>query len=193
MLSSLLSLPEARGIDLDSADAVPVHRQIILKKPFLRNLYKEQYEVFREQADLVRSLPGSLLELGSGGGFLKDHLPDVITSDVALYPSVDRVASADQLPFKDKELKAIFMLNVLHHLSSPEAFFREAERCLTSGGRLVMVDPFNSSMSRFIYKRFHHEPFDETVTEWRVQGEGRLTASNQAIPWIIFWRDRDRF
>lgn len=193
MLSSLLVLPETRRIDLDSPEAVPIHRQIILNKTFLRNLYHDHYEIFRREAARVRALSGEILELGSGGGFLKDNLPEVITSDVEAYPLVDRVVFADRLPFADRGLKAILLLNVLHHLPQPELFFREAQRCLTSGGRVVMIEPFNSLVARLLYKRFHHEPFDETARDWRVEGQGRLTASNQALPWIIFWRDRGRF
>jgi SAM-dependent methyltransferase len=193
MISTLLSLPEARGIDLDSPEAVPIHRRIILRKPFLRRLYVDQYKLFSKETALVRDLPGETLELGSGGGFLKDVLPDVITSDVEAYPGVDRVVWADHLPFSRGSLKAIFLLNVLHHLPQPELFFQEATRCLVPGGRVVMIEPFNSVMGRFLYKHFHHEPFDDTVREWSVHGQGRLTASNQALPWIIFTRDRKIF
>src|SRR5258708_282666 len=56
-----------------------------------------------------------------------------------------------------------------------------------------MIEPYNSLFGRFLYKNFHHEPFDETATDWDLKGEGRLSASNQAMPWIIFWRDRARF
>ena len=36
----------------------------------------------------------SILELGSGGGFLKEMYPAIITSDVLQLPSVDKVFSA---------------------------------------------------------------------------------------------------
>jgi hypothetical protein len=44
-----------------------------------------------------------------------------------------------------------------------------------------------------VYKHLHHEPFDETVSAWETPARGRMSTSNQAIPWIIFERDRDRF
>ena len=192
-LRSLFLIPETRGLDLDAPEAVAVHRDLIRKKGFLRQVYVMFYGEFRRQADLLRDVPGNMLELGSGGGFLKELMPEVITSDVAAYPTVDRVAFADRLPFADGALKAIFLNNVLHHIPEPEAFFREAERCLTPGGRVVMIEPYNSRFGRMMYKRFHHEPFDETVREWRVASPGRLTGSNQALPWVIFWRDRALF
>lgn len=191
--SSLFLIPETRGLDLDSPDAVLVHKRVIQSKPFLCRLYRTFYREFQRHADALRDLPGEMLELGSGGGFLKALMPDVITSDVAAYPTVDRVAVADRLPFGDGMLKAIFLNNVLHHIPTPDDFFREAARCLTPGGRVVMIEPFSSRFSRFLYKNFHHEPFDETAQEWRVTGSGRLIGSNQALPWIIFWRDRALF
>lgn len=188
-----LSLPGTRGIDIDSPEAVAVHREIILRKPFLRKHYEEMYAFFRQQAAELSAVEGLCLELGSGGGFLKTILPDIVTSDIFPYPHIDRVIQAGSLPFAPGELKGIFMLNVLHHLPSPSDFFREADRCLSRGGRVAMIEPFNSLFGRFLYKRFHHEPFDETAPGWNLQAGGRLSTSNQALPWIIFWRDRGRF
>jgi SAM-dependent methyltransferase len=167
-----------------------VHRQIILKKPFLKRLYLDHYRCFIDQSKELDSLPGRLLELGSGGGFLKDVLPDVITSEVCAMPGIDCVIWADRLPFQDSELKGLFLLNVLHHIPKPASFFSEASRCLVRGGRIVLIEPYNSALGRLFYKRFHHEPFDETVTEWDLPKSGRMTASNQAMPWMIFCRDR---
>jgi len=193
MLSTLFRLPETRGVDINSPEAVLVHRRIIEQKVFLNKIYREHYALFQRQATALQALPGQLLELGSGGGFLKTILPEVITSDVAAYPTVDRVVYADRLPFAEASLKAIFLIDVLHHLPEPDLFFKEAERCLTPGGRVIMIEPFNSWLSRWVYKHFHHEDFDENAREWRVAGQGRLTAANQALPWIIFWRDQDLF
>lgn len=192
-LLSFLELPETRGLDIDSPKAIPIHRDIILRKEFLRRLYLDHYQLFKDQAKILAPLKGEMLELGSGGGFLKEVMPEVITSDVEAYPTVDRVALASPLPFADASLKAIFLLNVLHHIPEPELFFKEAQRCLVPGGRIVMIEPFNSIMARFLYKNFHHEPFDETVTEWHLPKGGRLSMSNQAMPWIIFSRDRALF
>jgi SAM-dependent methyltransferase len=97
------------------------------------------------------------------------------------------------LPFKPGELKAILMLNVLHHLPRPEDFFREAARCLVPGGRIVMIEPCRTLFSRVLYRRFHHEPFDDAAADWNPPPGGRLSASNQAIAWLIFERDRSRF
>lgn len=192
-MRGLLRLPDADSVDIDSPSAVLVHRSIILRKPFLRRVYQDWYAVFQHQARQLTSLSGGLLEIGSGGGFLKDVMPEVITSDIGAFPTVERVMKAEALTFDRGALKGIFLLNVLHHIPEPQAFFNEAERCLARGGRVVMIEPFNSALSRWIYGQFHHEPFDPTVQSWDTPAGGRLSASNQAIPWVIFWRDRERF
>jgi hypothetical protein len=55
-----------------------------------------------------------------------------------------------------------------------------------------MIEPANSSWGRFIYKNFHHEPFNPKGG-WEIESTGPLSGANGAIPWIIFERDRDRF
>ena len=193
LLNKLFGLPQADHLDLDGPQAIGVHRNIILSKPFLKKLYGDFYAELQKQASELAALPGRLLELGSGGGFLKSVIPDVITSDVCEEASIDQVVFADKLPFEAGSLKGIFCLNVLHHLAQPEPLFQEALRTLVSGGRVALIEPFNSAWSRLFYKNFHYEPFDETMIEWTMPEQGRLSTSNQALAWIIFHRDRDRF
>ncbi|MFA5974721.1 MAG: class I SAM-dependent methyltransferase [Elusimicrobiota bacterium] len=156
-------------------------------------MYQDYYQYFVREHQAVSHLSGACLEIGSGGGFLKDILPNVLTSDVCPDPGLDRVVHSEKLDFPDESLRAIFLLNVLHHLPDPEAFFNEANRCLVRGGRLVMIEPYRSWWSRVFYRFLHHEPFDDQAPAWTVEGQGRLHRANIAVPWIIFWRDRQRF
>ena len=55
-----------------------------------------------------------------------------------------------------------------------------------------MIEPANTPLNRFFIRNFHHEPFD-VHGGWDIKGEGRLSAANGALPWIIFMRDRDIF
>ena len=96
------------------------------------------------------------------------------------------------MPFEKASVDAFFMLDVLHHITEPRAFFREALRCLKVGGRIVMVEPANTLWSRFLYKNFHHEAFD-TQAKWELKETGPLSGGNSALTWIIFWRDRNIF
>ena len=176
--------------DLDDPKATLAHRDIILQKPYLKRLYLDWYRIFMAQSEKAGA--GKHLEIGSGGGFLKEVFPEVITSDILNLPNVDQVFSAELLPFNDGELKSIMMLNVFHHIPKPYLFLKEAERTLGKGGKIIMVEPANSALGRFIYKRFHHEPFDENGGR-EIEAGNPLSNSNQALPYIYFERDLDLF
>lgn len=189
MLSSWLAHPLTRGLDIDSPDTTRLRREIIRSKPFLRRVYEEWY---RGIAAEVPPGPGDVLELGTGAGFLKDFLPRLVTSDVFPLDGVDRIVDSADLPFDDGALKGIVMTNVFHHFPDPTRFLDEATRCVRTGGRVVMLEPWNTPWSRLVYRRLHHEPF-EPGADWGFDGIGPLSDANGAQPWIVFARDRARF
>jgi SAM-dependent methyltransferase len=176
--------------DLDDPKATLAHRDLILQKPFLKRLYNDWYDVFIKKAKEIRT--GKHLEIGSGGGFLKEVFPEVITSDILALPNVDMVFSAEEIPFKENELASIVMLNVFHHIPKPYLFLQEAQRTLVKGGKIIMTEPANSALGRFIYKRFHHEPFEENGPR-EIKAGNPLSNSNQALPHIYFERDLELF
>lgn len=176
--------------DLDDPKATLAHRDLILQKPFLKRLYNDWYDVFIKKAKEIKN--GKHLEIGSGGGFLKEVFPEVITSDILALPNVDMVFSAEEMPFKENELASIVMLNVFHHIPKPYLFLKEAERTLVKGGKIIMTEPANSALGRFIYKRFHHEPFEENGPR-EIKAGNPLSNSNQALPHIYFERDLELF
>jgi SAM-dependent methyltransferase len=186
-----LKLPEVcNTASLDDEALSLLHRQIICKKKFLRRVYEGFYRELMNAAGY--SPDKTILELGSGGGFLKDIYPSIITSDVLKLPSVDKIFSALAMPFDNNSLDAIVMIDVLHHIPDVRTFFREAMRCLKPGGRVAMIEPANTCWGRFIYSHFHHECFDPN-TGWEFQSQGPLSTANGALPWIIFQRDRRQF
>lgn len=176
--------------DLDDPRATLAHREIILQKPFLKKLYTDWYKEFINTSKEVGK--GAYLEIGSGGGFLKDVFPEVVTSDILDLPVVDKVFSAEKMPYTNNELGAIMMLNVFHHIPKPYLFLKEAERTLIKGGKIIMIEPANSALGRFIYKKFHHEPFIENGPR-EIEPGNPLSNSNQALPYIYFERDLDLF
>jgi SAM-dependent methyltransferase len=176
--------------DLDDPKATLAHRDLILQKPFLKRLYNDWYSVFIQRSKEIKN--GKYLEIGSGGGFLKEVFPEVITSDILSLPNVDMVFSAEEMPFKENELASIVMLNVFHHIPKPYLFLQEAQRTLVKGGKIIMTEPANSALGRFIYKRFHHEPFEENGPR-EIKAGNPLSNSNQALPYIYFERDLDLF
>jgi SAM-dependent methyltransferase len=132
------------------------------------------------------------VELGSGGSYLKDLEPAVITSDVA--PEIaEQVIDARQLPFADESIRALMLTHVLHHIPDVAAFFREAERALVPGGVISMIEVAHTPFARFFFRNFHHEPYDDTQTEWGFAQSDSMMDSNQALSWMVFVRDRAKF
>jgi len=65
---------------LDSPERTMYHREIILRKYFLRKLYEQCYQEFIKE---IKNLPTELfIELGSKGGFFKELEPKVICTDI---------------------------------------------------------------------------------------------------------------
>lgn len=177
--------------DIDDPQTTVRRRELIKNKKVLRNIYERWY------ADIIegfKSVPdGIQVEIGSGGGFLKDIYPEIVTSDLLPLPFIDQVFSAEQFPYEHSTLSGICMVNVLHHIPQCRLFFKEAERCLKSGGKVMMVEPATTLWSKFIFKNFHHEPFEPKSDTWEIASTGPLSGANGALPWILFFRDRARF
>mgnify|MGYP006430098977 CR=1 FL=1 len=162
-------------------------RKIIRDNELLRYFYDQNYQFFK---DVFTDVPGGLkLELGSGAGYIRDVIPECITSDVLELPFIDRTIDATHLPFRDQEVAGICMIDVFHHIPDVGQFLKEAERVLAPGGKIAMVEPANTRWGRFIYQHFHHEPFDPEAEEWRLPDGGPLSMANGALPWIVFKRD----
>lgn len=194
-LLELLKIPETKHVknikDIDEVESTVLHRKIIKKKGFLYKLYLDYYRTFKEN---IKDIPTGLkIEIGSGGGFLKEVISDVITSDVIELPNVDKVFFAEKIPYPDKSVAAFFLLDTLHHIKEPDKFFSEVNRCLKPGAKIIMIEPTNTLFSRLFFKYIHQEEFDSRQEKWIVGGEGRLADANIAMPWIIFIRDREKF
>lgn len=183
---------------LDLPETTITHAEILKKKPLLKKIYTQWYQQFINELqshfpDYKDNHSYFFLEIGSGGGFLKELFPQIKTSDILPLPFVDYVFSAEKFPMKDASIDAIFMLNVLHHIPNAENFFSEAQRCLKPGGFIFMIEPANTPFARFIYKNFHHENFDTKQINWHFTSKGPLSSANGALPWIIFRRDYEKF
>jgi len=190
ILRRLLAHPLTASLDLDDPATTQLRRQIIASKPFLRAIYDEWY------TQLAAALPpgeGDVLELGSGAGYCAQFIPGLITSEILPCPGVRLVVDASKLPLAAKSLRAIVMTNVLHHLPDVRAFFGEATRCLRPRGKILMIEPWITPWSRFIYSHFHHEPLDPEALDWTFPSTGPLSSANGAVPWIVFARDKGKF
>jgi SAM-dependent methyltransferase len=190
MIKAILAHPLTRGMDIDDPRTTHLRREIIQSKRFLRKIYDEWYR------DIVAALPpldGSVLELGSGAGFLAEYIPGLITSEIFATPGAALVMDAHAMPVRDGSLRAIVMTNVLHHLARPRSFFTEAARCVKPGGAVIMIEPWVTTWGRWVYTHLHHEPFVPDAKEWEFPPTGALSGANGALPWILFVRDRKKF
>jgi SAM-dependent methyltransferase len=189
-MKGLLAHPCTRDLSIDDPRTTERRRTIIRTNRFLWRIYDEWYRLISE---CIPEGAGGVLELGSGGGFLTQYIPDLIASEVFPCSGIQTVLDARRLPFSSGSLKAIAMVDVLHHIPDNRAFLQEAARCLRSDGSIVMIEPWVSSWSRVIYSRLHHEPFNPDAKDWTFPATGPLSGANGALPWIIFDRDRPTF
>ena len=182
----------AGQIDLNSPERYREIRTIIEKKPALKRFYEEVYQKYLSCLD--RCEPGGLiLEIGSGAGFAKEVIPNIITSDVVDYPQIDLVLDATNMDFPDNSFSCICMFNVLHHIPNAPAFFSEAARCLKPGGRVCMIEPYPGWIGAWVYRYLHHEDYDPNVKHWEFESHGPVSDANNALPYVIFERDLDKF
>jgi SAM-dependent methyltransferase len=190
MLKRWFSHPLTRDIDLDDPLTTKLRHQVIRQNAFLSQIYSFWYGMIKMT---IPEGAGQVLELGSGAGFLSEHIPGLITSEVFFLDTLRIILDGQALPFSDGALKAIAMTDVLHHIPSVRRFFFEATRVIKPGGVISIIEPWVSNWSRFVYSRLHHEVFEPEAKSWEFVSSGPLSGANAALPWILFHRDRKRF
>ncbi len=184
-------LAEKTNANIDNPQVTLERRKIIKQKYFLKRIYTGFYTRLKSSLTTFNR-KGVIVELGSGGGFIKEIIPNVITSDILKLPYIDRQFSALKIPFKDKSVNAFLMIDVLHHIPDIEKFLVEANRCLKKGGQIIMIEPSNTLFGKIVYKYFHNEPYNPKGG-WSFESSGPLSGANSALPWIIFFRDKKIF
>jgi len=186
----LLAHPATRDLSIDDPRTTERRREIIQSNRFLWRIYDEWYRLI---AARIPEGTGGVIELGHGSGFLERYIPGLITSEVLACRGVDVVLDARRLPFAPGSLKAIAVVNVLHHIPGVREFFGEARRCLRPGGCIAMIEPWVSTWARVIYPRLHHEWFHPEAADWTFPETGPLSSANGALPWIVFESQRRVF
>jgi len=190
MAKNWLAHPLLRGLDLDSESFFVAQHKILRQKPYLQHIYRDFYLSIKSQ------LPDEsqrVIELGSGAGFMNELIPRAIRTDVFFHPFSQMVLDGISPPFPDDSLDAVVALNVFHHIPKVRNLLSSASRILRPGGRMVMVEPWVSAWSKKIYKYLHHEPLDWMADQWEFLTSGPVSGANQALPWIVFQRDRMSF
>ncbi len=125
-------------------------------KPLLRSIYAGFYQRILTLID--PAIPGRIVEIGSGIGNLKAHLPDALATNLFPNPWLDLACDGYELPFRNASLSHLVLFDVFHHLRAPNAFLHEARRVLAPSGRLILFEPYISWSSYPIYGLLHHEP-----------------------------------
>jgi SAM-dependent methyltransferase len=187
------------------SDKLTRHRDIWKGKKILREIYTGWYR------QIVKDLnpgQGKTLELGAGSGNFKEFKTGVLASDIECCPWLDICFDAHGIPFKSSSIKNLVMIDVLHHLADPLGFFAEAARVLEKDGRIVIIEPFPTLFSLFVYRRFHPEPFVMEMDYFTGTAPGRgLSApgppastirkdpwdANQAAAYLLFFKHKKAF
>ena len=126
------------------------------RKPMLREIYHDFYRRIATRIDSV--IPGSVVELGSGMGQIKEVIPQCITTDLFSNPWLDRNENCYELSFPNESVSHLILFDVWHHLRYPGSALREFHRVLAPGGRVILFEPAASWLGRLVYHYCHHEP-----------------------------------
>ena len=126
------------------------------RKPLLRKIYDGFYAEIL--AHLRENISGAVVELGSGIGNFKIACPKAIATDIFPNPWIDQVENAYHLSFADGTVSNLILFDVFHHLAYPVLAFRELQRVVPKGGRIIIFEPYISLFGLVVYGIFHHEP-----------------------------------
>ncbi len=193
-MKSILTDPRLNNFEIGTKDWFAAQQRMIKAKPLIKRCYDLWYRKLMEDAE---SVPGKykaakIVELGSGSSYIKELVPDIITSDVS--PGLaDLVIDGRSLPFADASVRAIFLTHVFHHIPDVSLFLQEASRVLVPGGVISMVDCAHTPFGRFFFSKVHPEPYNYRAGDWSFTQVNNMLSSNQALSWIVFWRDREKF
>lgn len=165
------------------------NRKAYKKKSLLKLIYKDYYKEIQNHIIIDSQYPN--LEIGSGGGNIKEIIPNCITTDQFIDNKIDQIENIYNLSFKNNSISNILLLDVFHHLEYPRLAINEMNRVLISKGRIVMIEPAMGLIPKIIFKLFHDEPLGLNLKiEWdkipeRIPDSGEYFAA-QSLPWRAF-------
>jgi hypothetical protein len=195
VLQRFLTLPEMADLDVDSPERLAVHAAVLRRKPMLAAVFRECHELLMDM-DLrtFGQASGLRVELGAGVAPVSMTYPEVLATDVVPGPGLDRVLDAQDMDLGDGSVRALYGQNCFHHFPDPLRFLTEAERVVTAGGGVILIEPYYGPVASVLYKRlFASEDFDKQMPGWRSDAAGPMVGANQALSYIVFVRDRARF
>ena len=133
------------------------------------------------------------IEVGSGTGFSKDYIENknFKTSDISSASHLDfKNIDAQKTGFPDENFDYVIASNMVHHIPYPIDFFKEMNRILKKGGKLIIFEPYCSVLLQIVTIIMKHEGFDFTVNPWDLKSpkssEEDAWHGNIAVSNLIF-------
>lgn len=168
---------------------IKIFRKIWQRKKILKRIYFDKWNKMMKFAK-----KGKIVEIGSGPGMFKEYCPEAILLDIVPNPWINIVGDGRNLPFKDNSISNIIFVDVLHHMSDPLYFFKEAQRVLAKKGRIIFEEPYVSKLSYLVYK-VHHEGLNLNCDKnnYKLDPQKKALEADLAIPTVMFGKDFKRF
>jgi len=139
------------------------------------------------------------IEVGSGAGFTKDFiknknfkLTDLGEDEHLDFKNID----AQNTNFRNESFDYVIASNMIHHIPYPIKFFKEMNRILKKGGKLIIFESYCSIIFQIATILMKHEGFDFTLDVWDENNaksdENNAWHGNIAVPHLIF-DDKNKF
>ena len=133
------------------------------------------------------------IEVGSGAGFAKDFiknknfkLTDINSDDHLDFKNID----AQSTGFNSESFDYVIASNMIHHIPFPIKFFKEMNRIIKKGGKLIIFESYCSLVFQLATIIMKHEGFDFTLDVWDEKNpksdEKNAWHGNIAVPHLIF-------
>ena len=133
------------------------------------------------------------IEVGSGAGFSKDFiknknfkLTDLGEDDHLDFKNID----AQSTGFDSESFDYVIASNMIHHIPFPIKFFKEMNRIIKKGGKLIIFESYCSLVFQLATIIMKHEGFDFTLDVWDEKNpksdEKNAWHGNIAVPHLIF-------
>ncbi len=133
------------------------------------------------------------IEVGSGAGFSKDFIKNknFKITDLGNEEHLDiKNIDAQNTGLKPESLDYVIASNMIHHIPYPIKFFKEMNRILKKGGRLIIFEAYCSIVFQLATLLMKHEGFDFTLDVWDETNpksdEDNAWHGNIAVPHLIF-------
>ena len=155
----------------------------------LEFLLRKRYEWMNPYTDGK----ASVVELGSGLGLSREFIrnANLLLTDLAPYPWIDRRVDAMDLPFEEESVDAVICSHLLHHLDFPAAFLAKVRRVLKPDGVVLIQELETSFLLRLLQRIMQNEGWSYDVDVFDgcascLPSSGDPWVANTAIPSLLF-------